>query len=63
MTYTTPTIVDYGDVTQITAALQNRNTGDFLIQAGQTLGNQNSTGMCQTGFQQVGQTCVPIPQG
>jgi hypothetical protein len=61
MTYTTPAIADYGDVAQLTAALQNRDVGDFLIQAGQTLGNQNSTGMCQTGFQNVGGICTPIP--
>lgn len=61
MEYTTPTIVDYGDVAQVTADLNSRDKGDFLIQAGQTLGVQNSTGQCQTGFQNVGGICVPLP--
>jgi hypothetical protein len=61
MEYTTPTIVDYGDVAQLTADLNFRNVGDFLVKSGQTLGVQNSTGQCQTGFQDVGGICVPLP--
>lgn len=61
MDYTRPTIVDYGDVAQLTAAQDSRNSGDFLVQAGQTLGIENSTGRCQTGFQDVGGICVPLP--
>ncbi len=63
MDYVAPTIADYGDVAQLTAAMQNRDIGDYLIQAGQTLGNQNSTGLCQTGYQDTGSGCVPIPPG
>ncbi len=63
MHYTTPTISDYGDVAQLTAAQQNRNSADQIIGVGQTLGNQNSTGQCQTGFEVVGGICTPIAQG
>jgi hypothetical protein len=59
--YTSPAIVDYGDVAQLTAAMNNFDSGDFLIQSGQTLGVQNSTGKCQTGFKNVGGVCVPLP--
>jgi hypothetical protein len=61
MDYTRPTIVDYGDVAELTAAQNYRNIGDNLVQGGQTLGVQNSTGQCQTGFQDVGGVCVPLP--
>jgi len=61
MNYISPAIVDYGDVAQLTAAVDNRDVGDFLVQSGQTLGNQNSTGQCKTGFQNVGGICVPLP--
>jgi hypothetical protein len=61
MDYTRPTIVDYGDVTELTAAQNYRNKGDILVQTGQELGIQNSTGRCQTGFQDVGGICVPLP--
>ena len=61
MKYTAPAIVDYGDVAELTAAMQNMNIGDYLVQAGQTLGNQNSTGSCQTGFE--GPNCDPIAPG
>ena len=61
MDYTTPTIRDYGDVAQLTAAQNYRDIGDNLVQGGQTLGLQNSTGQCQTGFQNVGGICVPLP--
>jgi len=59
--YTSPAIVDYGDVAQLTAAIDNRDVGDFLVQSGQTLGVQNSTGQCKTGFTNVGGICVPLP--
>jgi hypothetical protein len=61
MDYTRPTIVDYGDVAELTASQNYRDVGDFLVQNGQTLGVQNSTGQCQTGFQNVGGICVPLP--
>jgi hypothetical protein len=61
MEYTKPTIVDYGDVAELTASQDYRDIGDNLVQGGQTLGLQNSTGQCQTGFQNVGGICVPLP--
>jgi hypothetical protein len=61
MDYTRPTIVDYGDVTELTAAQNYRNIGDALVQSGQELGVQNSTGRCQTGTVIVGGICTPLP--
>jgi hypothetical protein len=61
MDYTRPKIVDYGDVAQLTAAQNYRDIGDNLVKGGQTLGLGNSTGQCQTGFQNVGGICVPLP--
>jgi len=61
MNYTAPAIADYGDVAQLTAAADNRDVGDFLVQSGQTLGMQNSTGQCKTGFENVAGICVPLP--
>ena len=46
---------------QLTAAQDYRNIGDNLVKGGQTLGLDNSTGNCQTGFQDVGGICVPLP--
>ena len=63
MNYTTPTIADYGDVAQLTADQQNRNAADQIIGVGEVLGNLNSTGQCQTGFEVVGGICVPIDPG
>ena len=63
MQYTKPTIADYGDVAQLTADDQNRQQADRLIGVGETLGNQNSTGICKTGFEVVGGICVPIDPG
>lgn len=60
MKYEAPKLTDYGNVAELTAATDNRNVGDALIQSGQTLGIQNSTGRCQTGFQDIGGICVPI---
>lgn len=61
MEYASPTIVDYGDVAELTASQDYRDIGDNLVKGGQTLGLQNSTGQCQTGFQNVGGICVPLP--
>jgi hypothetical protein len=61
--YTAPKIVDYGDIAQITAAQQNRSQADMTIPAGATLGNGNSSGICKTGFENVGGICVPIAPG
>jgi hypothetical protein len=63
MDYVTPAIADYGDVAQLTADQQNRNSADQIIGTGETLGNLNSTGTCQTGFEVVGGICVPIAPG
>jgi hypothetical protein len=61
MDYTRPTIVDYGDVAQLTAQLNFKDIGDANFQTGETLGIQNSTGQCNTGQQNVGGVCVPLP--
>ena len=63
MEYTTPSVVDYGTVEALTASQNYRDVGDNLVQGGQTLGIQNSTGQCQTGFENVGGICVPLPPG
>ncbi len=63
MDYTAPTIADYGGVAQLTADQQNRSQADQLIGTGETLGNQNSTGLCQTGFEVVGGICQRIDPG
>lgn len=61
MEYMKPVVVDYGTVGELTASQNYAQIGDNLVQGGQTLGIQNSTGACQTGFQDVGGVCVPLP--
>ena len=61
MAYTPPTIVDYGDVAQLTAAQSNLNIADFNIFNGQVLGVQNSTGPCPTGSPSSAPPCLPGP--
>lgn len=61
MKYISPTVVDYGDVAQLTACQNSLNIADACIANGQPLGIQNSSGVCPTGTQDVGGVCVPLP--
>ena len=63
MKYVSPSVVDYGGVAELTACQNYRDIADTCISAGETLGLQNSSGQCQTGYQNVGGICVPLPPG
>jgi hypothetical protein len=60
MEYTTPKIVDYGDVAQLTAAQDFLNLLDDNAKAGQLAGLDNTSGPCPILNNLVNGVCTPI---